>query len=626
MLDRFHTKLHRYNHHTSPTAGIFDSASDPLASPQYPFNGDFYVVGTLSATNVEGLSGFKIGGGTNRGQLVTSVLTALRTYTFPDNSGTVILNTTITPLISALSANNSSFISSNVVWADALSGNDLTGTRERADRPFKSLNAAQGAAVSGDTIIVHPGVYTDNNLGKAGVDWFFEKNAVISGSAPTLPVFQYSSLSYNVYGSATFTMSGNIVPTAGTGLIADFSSSTGTRNLVFEFQNITVNTSASFNANPTTSVFKGTFGNKNVHIKGSSISAPLLCVFNGFGTLTSGVYSAFIEVSEYMVGQNIFNGSLHRLSTYVYTPIVSASDYFFNDNAVSDSIDLAVFDIDKLYGSMFKNTSTGPLYFDIIDLVVSPRSGDVWSVSAAGNIEILGNSVTTTIPLSTSSTKFDLNTFTSTSTVSSGLTYAITYGGTLTFNVPIVSLTYATGGYSLFYTNKNSSKLNAHLGDVTNVSLSGYSLVYTDGVSASVVKVEVDSLINGADFHLYGTNLKSRLTVRNTPNTFVDIKALSSSTDSMFVFKGFYQTLSASNIKLTAVSAHSGTKLYFDSGTGFESTGSYTLNLSGVSGTPVDIFIIGTTVTNQTPLDISTNFNINCGSFESASAIVVPDF
>jgi hypothetical protein len=46
---RFHDKLHRKNHHTNPTDGFVDSASDPIASPSEPFQGDFVINGALSS-------------------------------------------------------------------------------------------------------------------------------------------------------------------------------------------------------------------------------------------------------------------------------------------------------------------------------------------------------------------------------------------------------------------------------------------------------------------------------------------------------------------------------------------------------------------------------------------------
>jgi hypothetical protein len=48
---RFHNKLHRRNHHSSPSTGYPDSGSDPIASLEEPFIGDFYLQGSLSARN-----------------------------------------------------------------------------------------------------------------------------------------------------------------------------------------------------------------------------------------------------------------------------------------------------------------------------------------------------------------------------------------------------------------------------------------------------------------------------------------------------------------------------------------------------------------------------------------------
>ena len=49
--NRFHNKAHRADHHTTAVAGVPTSAQDPIASPAYPFQGDFYLVGSLSASN-----------------------------------------------------------------------------------------------------------------------------------------------------------------------------------------------------------------------------------------------------------------------------------------------------------------------------------------------------------------------------------------------------------------------------------------------------------------------------------------------------------------------------------------------------------------------------------------------
>jgi hypothetical protein len=48
---RFHDKLHRKNHHTNPTNGYLDSAIDPIASREEPFQGDFFLNGALSSNS-----------------------------------------------------------------------------------------------------------------------------------------------------------------------------------------------------------------------------------------------------------------------------------------------------------------------------------------------------------------------------------------------------------------------------------------------------------------------------------------------------------------------------------------------------------------------------------------------
>jgi hypothetical protein len=47
---RFHNKLHRKNHHTTPTPGYPDSATDPIASSAEPFQGDFFLNGNLNVS------------------------------------------------------------------------------------------------------------------------------------------------------------------------------------------------------------------------------------------------------------------------------------------------------------------------------------------------------------------------------------------------------------------------------------------------------------------------------------------------------------------------------------------------------------------------------------------------
>ena len=49
MSNRFHSKWHRHNHHSTAIGGEPDSSHDPIASQTDPFQGDFVLQGALSA-------------------------------------------------------------------------------------------------------------------------------------------------------------------------------------------------------------------------------------------------------------------------------------------------------------------------------------------------------------------------------------------------------------------------------------------------------------------------------------------------------------------------------------------------------------------------------------------------
>lgn len=55
---RFHSKYHSKSHHTTSSPGYFDSAADPIANAANPFQGDFYLNGTLSAQKIVAASQF----------------------------------------------------------------------------------------------------------------------------------------------------------------------------------------------------------------------------------------------------------------------------------------------------------------------------------------------------------------------------------------------------------------------------------------------------------------------------------------------------------------------------------------------------------------------------------------
>jgi hypothetical protein len=88
-------------------------------------------------------------------------------------------------IISPLGIASDEMPTGNLVWVDSVNGNDSLAIRGRLKFPFKTLTAAKNAAQSGDTIVVVPGTYNENDLVKNGVNWHFLNGArvIYTGAA-----------------------------------------------------------------------------------------------------------------------------------------------------------------------------------------------------------------------------------------------------------------------------------------------------------------------------------------------------------------------------------------------------------------------------------------------------------
>jgi hypothetical protein len=94
---RFHSKYHFRNHHTNPTDGYPDSASDPIASHDDPFQGDFVLVnGKIYAPSVvfsDVLSSLEVDDLTVNNNIITLSVGTLTLTSFASNTdGTNVIN------------------------------------------------------------------------------------------------------------------------------------------------------------------------------------------------------------------------------------------------------------------------------------------------------------------------------------------------------------------------------------------------------------------------------------------------------------------------------------------------------------------------------------------------------
>ncbi len=118
----------------------------------------------------------------------------------------------------------------NLVFVDAVYGVDSTARKYSVNAPYRTLEAAQAAAVSGDTISVKTGAYAPASLlGKNGVDWFFSVGATVTNNASYIFNDSGVAMSFNVHGYGNFV-------SAGFGVCK----STGNGSIVFNFSRVTV--------------------------------------------------------------------------------------------------------------------------------------------------------------------------------------------------------------------------------------------------------------------------------------------------------------------------------------------------------------------------------------------------
>lgn len=74
-------------------------------------------------------------------------------------------------------------LTGNILFVDAVNGNDATGAVGNANRPYLTLGAAKTAASSGQLVWVRPGSYTvTDSILKNGVNWYFDEGTSVSKS------------------------------------------------------------------------------------------------------------------------------------------------------------------------------------------------------------------------------------------------------------------------------------------------------------------------------------------------------------------------------------------------------------------------------------------------------------
>jgi hypothetical protein len=205
-------------------------------TPTLTFTNGVDMTGTLSVngTNVNSLFNPVIGGYVASVNGQTGNVVAVTNVTAGANITVGITNGNVT-VSSASGGSGLTTVSTNLIYVDASTGSDSTGTRGNAALPFLTPNAALAAVLTtNDLVYVRAGRYALTNSLNVGSgvtrQFYFEPGAVVTTTnLATYNIFNFPAGTGNlrVYGSGSFDTRGSSSRVVG--------DTAGTSTLVFEF-------------------------------------------------------------------------------------------------------------------------------------------------------------------------------------------------------------------------------------------------------------------------------------------------------------------------------------------------------------------------------------------------------
>ena len=361
------------------------SSSDIILSNNAGTNSSSYLDLGINSTTFTGSGSINIPGAgylyNQNGDLALGTIGGNTVHLFVSGSDTLLLNTgsiqSLVPFTGSFVGNligTSSYYSlpNNQVLFVTPSGSDTTGLRNRIDYPFQTLTGAHSASISGDTIVVFPGTYSDYNLGKNGVNWFAYPGAKIYYNSPvssninwvtsgyrTIFTDNNQQMNYTIKGNFELTNIDNAAsPTASTSTYILYQ---GNTNSTISMECVSINC-----ANSASSVFNQaslfTYGNVKLTLNGNwsgSNQNSLIYQNGGSGSLTinGNLYASssdalyksrnsvsylkstingnvsFFTVSNLSDGYNSGNGVLSRVDQIINGDVyLESSSHLYSSN------------------------------------------------------------------------------------------------------------------------------------------------------------------------------------------------------------------------------------------------------------------------------------------------------
>jgi hypothetical protein len=206
---RFHNKWHRRNHHSSPSIGYPDSATDPIGSPAEPFIGDFVLTGNLSArqnafidgnTSIQG--NLSVLGNMSYFETVVSVTSSLSVVNHGNDTALTIVQYGETPIAHFIDGDNTDDKRDALfIGDDGYSVIHGTEVKQKFD-PFVNAEVKMDLTVNGNAYAKRAFIYDrpDGNtvyVSTTGSDL----NSGLNPSQKVKTIKKACQIVFNVYGT-----------------------------------------------------------------------------------------------------------------------------------------------------------------------------------------------------------------------------------------------------------------------------------------------------------------------------------------------------------------------------------------------------------------------------------------
>lgn len=274
-------------------------------------------------------------------------------------------------------------IQANFIYVDSVYGSDISGQKDRIDKPYRTLDTIIPIMSNNDNVFVRPGSYTwtVSNLTPSNASFYFAPGASVSLSGSA------ALRNFSIYGKADFTSSISVL----------------TRNV--EANSFTGGTLTPF-CDTDRTVILNELRNSRLNVFGGEIFVGYIKnAFNSFlDKSNSNNYALFVENSiNCEIRGNIFAGNTYvEVLNAVCTSrrlILGASDSVYKIHNIEYSHSSACFTINSIQnivihvGNMTSNTNilsliNSDLHMTINSLTVSSGTGTVFTVSSGTGLKL----------------------------------------------------------------------------------------------------------------------------------------------------------------------------------------------------------------------------------------------